>query len=112
MIHVGDDRHVPQIGTARRPQLGYRHGRTILSDSLARPARRLGKEVEHQPVKPLWLFHLRRMSTVIEDNDLSARKLVFRRLGMARWKDMVVPAPDQERRHAQLGEPALDADAA
>src|SRR5438874_13746544 len=31
---------------------------------------------------------------------------------MARRKDMVVPAPDQERWHAQLGEPVLDTDAA
>src|SRR2546421_1247090 len=31
---------------------------------------------------------------------------------MARRKDMVVPAPDQERWHAELGKPVLDTDAA
>src|SRR5437867_7871680 len=31
---------------------------------------------------------------------------------MARRKDMVVPAPDQERWHAQLRKPVLDTDAA
>src|SRR5260370_1397721 len=77
----------------------------------ASPAGRLGKEVEAGPGETFRLFHLRGVSTVLEDNDLSADKLVLRRLGVARRKDVVVPSPDQERRHAQLGEPVLDANA-
>src|SRR2546428_9916009 len=59
MINVRDDGHVAQIGTAPRFQLGYRHGRTILSDSLAGLARPPGKEGAYQPAEtlrlpPLW----------------------------------------------------------
>src|SRR2546425_9755210 len=62
MIDVRDDGHVPQIGTAPRLELGYRHGWTILRDALTRPAGWLGEEVEHQSVEAFRLFHLRCVS--------------------------------------------------
>src|SRR2546428_11113881 len=69
MVNVRDDGHVAQIGTAPRFQLGYRHGRTILSDSLAGLARRLGKEVEYQPVEALPRLPLWRVSPVLGSKD-------------------------------------------